>query len=231
MRPETTLFLLMSVDGKISTGDTDEMDVDKDFPKIPGVSEGLSQYYDLQQQTDLFSLNTGRVLEKVGVNEKKDEPTKLPVSFVVIDNKPHLTERGVAYLAKKARELFIVTTNQDHPVFQIKDDFPNVHVLKHELEISFEDLFAELKEKYGVDKLTVESGGTMNAILVRKGLIDRILIVVAPMLVGGKDTPTLMDGESLHTSEELFKIKTLESVRATPLEHSYLLLEYRVKNI
>ena len=33
-RPVTTLFLLMSVDGKISTGSTDEMDVDRDFPKI-----------------------------------------------------------------------------------------------------------------------------------------------------------------------------------------------------
>ena len=31
-RPITTLFLLTSVDGKISTGATDEMDVDRDFP-------------------------------------------------------------------------------------------------------------------------------------------------------------------------------------------------------
>ena len=33
--------MLMSVDGKISTGATDELDVDRDFPKIPGVREGL----------------------------------------------------------------------------------------------------------------------------------------------------------------------------------------------
>ena len=33
-RPITTLFMLMSVDGKISTGATDDLDVDKDFPKI-----------------------------------------------------------------------------------------------------------------------------------------------------------------------------------------------------
>ena len=29
-RPITTLFMLMSVDGKISTGVTDELDVDRD---------------------------------------------------------------------------------------------------------------------------------------------------------------------------------------------------------
>lgn len=44
-RPITTLFMLMSVDGKISTGATDDLDIDKDFPKIAGVREGLHQYY------------------------------------------------------------------------------------------------------------------------------------------------------------------------------------------
>jgi len=83
----TTLFLLVSVDGKISTGDTDAMDVDKDYPKIVGVKEGLKQYYDLELETDLFSFNTGRVFTKVGMNEKTDEPKKLPASFVVCCNR------------------------------------------------------------------------------------------------------------------------------------------------
>ena len=42
-RPVTTLYMLMSVDGKISTGSTDNMDVDKDLPGIKGVGEGLHQ--------------------------------------------------------------------------------------------------------------------------------------------------------------------------------------------
>lgn len=82
-RPITTLFMLMSVDGKISTGATDDLDVDKDFPKIKGVNEGLHQYYEIEQTTDLWSFNSGRVQEKMGVNKKKI-PRKTPVSFVVI---------------------------------------------------------------------------------------------------------------------------------------------------
>lgn len=34
-RPITTLFMLMSVDGKISTGSSDELDVDRDFRRSP----------------------------------------------------------------------------------------------------------------------------------------------------------------------------------------------------
>ncbi len=43
-RPYTTLFLLQSLDGKISTGATDERDFDKDLPLLPGVKDGLHQY-------------------------------------------------------------------------------------------------------------------------------------------------------------------------------------------
>ncbi len=220
----------MSVDGKISTGDTDLLDVDKDFPNIVGLKEGLKQYYDIEQQTDLFSLNTGRVLAKVGVNEKTDEPDKLPVSFVVIDNQPHLTESGVVYLSKKTKDLILVTTNLDHPALSLKEKLSNLHVLTYENEIDLPDLFQKLYKQFGVDKLTIQSGGTLNATMVRLGLIDRLLVVVAPALIGGKNTSTLMDGVSLNSTEELSKIKTLELVRATPLEHSYLLLEYQVKN-
>jgi 2,5-diamino-6-(ribosylamino)-4(3H)-pyrimidinone 5'-phosphate reductase len=42
--PVTTLYMLMSLDGKISTGASDERDFDKDLPRITGVSEGLGQY-------------------------------------------------------------------------------------------------------------------------------------------------------------------------------------------
>lgn len=39
----------------------------------------------------------------------------------------------------------------------------------------------------------------------------------------------LMDGESLHSPDELFKIKALKLVQMKQLENSYLLLEYEVK--
>jgi len=85
-RPVTTLFMLSSVDGKISTGASDERDVDKDFPKIDGIREGLHQYYEIEQTTDLWSFNTGRVQAKMGVNHKMIPEEKLPVSFVILDN-------------------------------------------------------------------------------------------------------------------------------------------------
>ena len=58
IKPITTLFMLMSVDGKISTGAVDELDIDREFPRINGVREGVYQYYEIEKTTDLWSLNS-----------------------------------------------------------------------------------------------------------------------------------------------------------------------------
>ncbi|MFA5047841.1 MAG: dihydrofolate reductase family protein [Patescibacteria group bacterium] len=229
-RPITTLFLLVSVDGKISTGDTEIMDVDSDFPKIDGVKEGLSQYYKLEKQTDFFSLNSGFVFSKIGFNKRTDEPAKVPVTFVVIDNKPHLGEHGLEYISKKGKRLILVTTNGNHPAYKLKDKLGNIEILKYEGEIDFENMFSKLKNDFGAERVTIQSGGTLNAEFIRRGLVDYVSLVVAPVMVGGKNTPTLMDGESLHYQDELFKLKALELESVKQLNNSYLHLRYKVLN-
>lgn len=228
IKPYTTLFMLVSVDGKISTGDTDLMDVDRDFPKITALKEGLQQYYDIEKTTDFFSFNTGRVFAKVGMNKRKDEPEQIPVTFVIIDNKPHLIKSGVIYLSKMAQRTLIVTTNPKHAALRLK--LPNVEVISYKYKVNFMDLFERLARDYGAERVTIQSGGTLNATLVREGLIDRLLLVVAPAMIGGENTATLMDGESLRSTKDLKKIKTLQLIQAKPLKDSYLLLEYEVRN-
>jgi 2,5-diamino-6-(ribosylamino)-4(3H)-pyrimidinone 5'-phosphate reductase len=43
-RAETTLCLVISLDGKITTESTDNLDSDLDWKRIVGVKEGFSQY-------------------------------------------------------------------------------------------------------------------------------------------------------------------------------------------
>lgn len=223
MRPITTLFMLSSLDGKISTGSTDNMDVDKDFPTIEGVKEGLHQYYEIEQTTDLWSFNTGRVQAKIGANIKPT-PQKTPVSFVILDNK-HLTERGVRYFCALSKEFVLITTNPKHPAFGIKED--NLHVI-FQNELSLQDALKKLKMEFGCDRLTIQSGGTLNALFLREKLLDYVDVVVAPVLIGGKDTSTLVDGESLTNKSELNKLGVLELIDCKPLKNSYLRLSYKV---
>ena len=222
-RPVTTLFMLMSVDGKISTGAADVLDVDRDFPLIPGLREGLPQYYEIEQSTDLWSFNTGRVQAKMGVNTAS-MPDKTPVSFVVLDNR-HLNEHGVRYFCAKSKQFALITTNRNHPAFHVKEE--NLYIIFQE-ELSLTDALVQLKERFGCERLTIQSGGTVNALFLREKLFDFVDIVIAPVLIGGKDTATLIDGQSLRSRDELDKLGVLRLIEATPLQDSYLRLRYQV---
>lgn len=222
IRPVTTLFMLMSLDGKISTGSTDNFDIDSDFPKIKGLCEGLHQYYEIEKTTDLWSFNTGRVQAKLGVNKRK-MPDKTPVSFVVLDNK-HLTEHGVRYFCKRSDKCVIITTNPEHPAFNVKES--NLYIIlqkKLNLSNALKDLY-----KLGCKRLTVQSGGTVNGLFLREKLFDFVDIVIAPVLIGGKDTATLVDGVSLKNKDSLSALGVLQLVKCKVLKDSYLRLQYKV---
>ena len=222
-RPVVTLFMLMSVDGKISTGASDDLDVDKDFPKIAGVKEGLHQYYEIEQTTDLWSLNSGRVQAKIGVNRAK-MPDKTPVSFAVIDNR-HLTEHGIRYFCALSKEFVLITSNEKHPAFEVEEE--NLHII-YQRELSPEDALRRLKREYGCERITLQTGGTLNGLFLREKLIDHIDIVVAPILIGGRDTSTLIDGRSLLLEGELSELGVLKLREFDVLENSYLRLRYEV---
>ncbi len=222
--PVATLFMLMSLDGKISTGSSDQRDFDSDLPLLRGVAEGLGQYYRLEEQTDSFSLNTGRVLAKVGWNEAKPSIDRLPVSFVVLDT-VHLSELGVRNLLARTQRLMVVTSDDRHPATTI--DHPQLEVMMVDAPIDFRVLFGRLA-RLGVQAITVQSGGTLNAGLVRAGLIDYVSVVVAPVLVGGSSTPTLIDGDPLNQPDDLRLLQPLELLGAHTLENSYLHLRYAV---
>lgn len=224
-RPITTLFMLMSVDGKISTGASDKLDVDKDFPSINGVKEGLHQYYELEQMTDLWSFNTGRVQRKMGVNEK-DFPLKSPVSFVLLDNN-HLTEHGVRYLCEWSKNFVLITQNPMHPAFSVMED--NLHIIKQD-SLNLADALKILEEDYGCKRLTIQSGGTLNGLFLRNKLIDYVDIVVAPILIGGKDTATLIDGISITSVDDLSLLGVLQLEKCEVLNESYIRLRYKVTN-
>ena len=226
-RPITTLFMLESLDGKICTGNNDILDVDKDFPKIKGVKEGLYQYYELESKTDIFSLNTGRVMAKIGVNDRVEYPNKIDVTFVIIDNKPHLNEKGIDYLCHWVGKLILVTTNKNHLAHKLQEKYDNLDILFYD-NLNLKQMLEDLYSKYDVNRLTIQSGGNLNGLFVRQKLIDYVNIVIAPIIIGGSDVSTLVDGESIETENELFKLMPLQLLECNKLKDSYIQVKYKV---
>lgn len=221
-RPVTTLFLLQSLDGKISTGPSDKFDVDKDIPNISGnPADGLYQYYNAEEETCLWSLNSGRVMAKVGVNTKP-YPESCPVTFVVIDNN-HLNEHGVQYMAKKGNRLIVVTSNTNHPAYKSKEP---VQIIEYKGKLKMKWLLEQLYLA-GCREITIQTGSTINCEFLREHVIDKVNIVVAPLLVGGINTSSLIGGSDV---KNLSDIGVLELKSVKKLKNSYIELFYDVVN-
>lgn len=152
----------------------------------------------------------------------------MDVSFIIIDSKPHLNNDGIDYLCHWVKKLILVTTNKEHCAFDLKSKYDNLETLyydKLDLNIFMEDLYSN----YGVDRLTIQSGGSMNGLFIRNDLIDYVDIVIAPILIGGKDVPTLVDGESIKNENELGLLRSLELMECNKLNDSYIELKYKVR--
>lgn len=226
-KPITTLFMLESLDGKISSGNSDNLDADKDWCKINGVNEGLHQYYETEATTDFYSLNTGRVMSKIGVNERTEYHDKVDCRFIIIDNKPHLNEKGIDYICYWVDRLVLVTTNKNHVAYLLQEKYDNLDILFYDL-LDLSILLSDMKEKYSAETITIQSGGTLNGKFLRDNLIDYVNVIMSPLLVGGKDTSTLIDGEAITSFEDLNNVKALQLIECNQLENSYIQLKYKV---
>ncbi len=69
---------------------------------------------------------------------------------------------------------------------------------------------------------------TVNGLFLGEKLLDYVDIVVAPVLIGGKDTPTLIDGKSLFSGAELSELGMLKLIDCSVLQDSYVRLRYMV---
>lgn len=188
-RPYNTLFLLMSLDGKISTGVGDIMDFDRD---LPAVCPDLSAYYNAEKETDEWSAISGNIAMKLGAGSGQYIKGFHNCGHVLFDCS-RLTTEAVNHIADNCQGVIFVTDFRYHSYGHFSS---NVRIYNPGDIMDLPQVMQGLYDM-GVSCMTVQTGSTLNNALLRAGLIDRVDIFIAPVIVGGKDTHTLADGESL----------------------------------
>lgn len=71
-----------------------------------------------------------------------------------------------------------------------------------------------LRKQWGVKKLLCEGGGELNAPMFRGGFVDELFLTICPLIFGGRNAPTLADGEGIERliMAKRFKLKRTERV-------------------
>jgi 2,5-diamino-6-(ribosylamino)-4(3H)-pyrimidinone 5'-phosphate reductase len=63
-----------------------------------------------------------------------------------------------------------------------------------------------LGEKFGVKKLMIEGGPTLNWHMLHDQLVDEIRLIHLPFIVGGSDTPSLVGGMHIDTEDQMIRL-------------------------
>jgi 2,5-diamino-6-(ribosylamino)-4(3H)-pyrimidinone 5'-phosphate reductase len=99
------------------------------------------------------------------------------------------------------------------------------YLLAGEDHVDFEVALMELTARYGVRTVRVDSGGTLNGILLRAGLVDEVSVVVSPNLVGGMPSLSLFRAPDPTSPTGAIPLKLVDVER---LEGDIVWLRYEV---
>ena len=93
--------------------------------------------------------------------------------------------------------------------------------------IDMREALTILNQKFGVVTLRVDSGGTLNSVLLDAGVVDEVSVLIHPFLAGGKPDPTMFDPEKAGLSTLQVP---LNHIQTDVMENGIIWARYSVRN-
>lgn len=220
VKPEITLVLATSVDGRLTGSDSHDLDRDKQWKHKEGVRGYLQQAFELSSEQGVYNLVAGRSIAQTGINYRTNKPVRENIRLVVLDHHRDLSPQGINYLASCVKSL-IVICGVAHPITKITRKPKNLSLIVQP-RFNRQDTVRALA-KHKVKKITIQSAGKLNAGWINDGMVDQITVILYPLLIGTSGTPSL-------ESEELSIVKPLRLIETKTFNFNYIALTYQVIN-
>lgn len=88
--------------------------------------------------------------------------------------------------------------------------------------VDFVELGKQLEQRYGITSLMVEGGGFLNWHVFEQDVVDEIILMQLPIIIGGASNITLVDGDGFSDLSFTKKYKVVEVVST----ENYTLMRY-----
>src|SRR6187200_663703 len=178
----------MSIDGKITTRKNDSSISSKiDWVRV----------HNLRSIVDGIVIGISTVLKDDPMLNVRYAKTVKNPARIIIDSKARIPlDSRIMRSSKKIKE--------------IEKKGAKVLVIGRK-KVNIINLFQHL-EKVGLKKVLVEGGGEINWSVLKLGLVNELIVTIAPIVIGGRDAKTLVEGEGISYIYNAIRMKLVKSI-------------------
>jgi diaminohydroxyphosphoribosylaminopyrimidine deaminase/5-amino-6-(5-phosphoribosylamino)uracil reductase len=193
--PFVTLKAGMTLDGKMAT-------VTRESQWITS-TDARERSLALREEYDAIAVGSGtvetdnpRLTRRLGLNQ-----SIVPWTRVVLDASGSVPAHSQLFSDGGRTILFTPAKPQDLAA--------NVEVVEMQVLNRRLDLSAVLRELYtrGIRSLLVEGGSLVHSDFISRGLWQKMIVFVAPMIVGGGDAPSIFSGDAVARLTEAYRFR------------------------
>ena len=194
----------MSIDGKISSRSNDssfssKMDlvrVHKLRASVDGIVIGISTVLEDNPMLNVRYFSAG---------------TKNPAR-IIIDSKARIPLNSrIIRSSKKIQTIIATTHNASSKKIKELEKVGAQVLFSGKGKVNIKNLFQVL-ERQDFKKILVEGGGEINWSVLKLGLADELIVTISPVVIGGRDSKTLVEGEGIANITNGIKMKLSKTV-------------------
>ncbi len=214
-RPQTTVILAMTADGKIADriknparfgSNADKAHLEAQIALVDGVIFGAGTLKAYGSSLPITNLNLLR--------QRQETNKPLQPVHIVVSASGNLNHQDRFFQQLIPR--WLLTTETGAVAWQDNQRFERVIIgklLKNNNSFDWQEILAELKQ-LGIENLAILGGGELVASLLSLDLIDELWLTVCPIIFGGKNAPTPVEGIGFLQSQgkklRLLEVKQIE---------------------
>ena len=195
----------MTIDGKIATNRGDSTISSK---------QDLRRLHRLRSSVDAIIIGISTVIvdnPRLTVRWVKRCGTT-PVRIIVDSTGRIPLDSKILKSASKINTIVAVTSKaSDKRIDKIKSTGAMV-IVAGTRTVDLKELFYILK-KMGFNKILVEGGGELNWSVLQLGIVNELMVTVAPRIVGGRTATTLVEGDGYTKISEGIKMELIKISR------------------
>lgn len=200
-RPFVHLKMAMSLDGRIS--------LDESISTALSGPAALTRVHEMRNAADAILVGANTVVvDDPSLTDRSGRPRRRPLVRVILDNRLSITpDRKVVATANDIPTFIFTNSRSAQRIEELRHAGVKVFVS----EMGGRDLAGVLEElrSHDIQRVLVEGGTEVAGSFVDARLVDKVTLMTAPLIIGGREAPVAIGGAGASTLTETLRLSDL----------------------